>query len=214
MKLTQDMQWAKVGSLEKGQQITIQPQGTNAKLRGIQSHRNDTENALPGMRSALNLPEVGIRKGKAREGIRRGDVITSMENPRSREDAADNGRFVVRPAHGVARVLLTVERDKVEDVVYAGSTVEAWGIGLTATGGSAVILGLAIGLSGDGDWGSAIIGAFLLVGGAPLVLGGVPLWISGAVDKSDQRQLYEFDAKTGMFNTPTQPGTYKLTLRF
>ena len=110
--------------------------------------------------------------------------------------------------------LLTVERDKVEDVVYAGSTVEAWGIGLTATGGSAVILGLAIGLSGDGDWGSAIIGAFLLVGGAPLVLGGVPLWISGAVDKSDQRQLYEFDAKTGMFNTPTHPGTYKLTLRF
>jgi len=71
------------GSLEKGQQITIQPQGTNAKLRGIQSHRNDTENALPGMRSALNLPEVGIRKGKAREGIRRGDVITSMENTRN-----------------------------------------------------------------------------------------------------------------------------------
>ncbi len=71
------------GALEKGQQITIQPQGTSARLRGIQSHRNDTENALPGMRTALNLPEIGIRKGKARDGIRRGDVITTMEKTRS-----------------------------------------------------------------------------------------------------------------------------------
>ena len=110
--------------------------------------------------------------------------------------------------------LLTVERGKVEDIAYAGSTVEAWGIGLTVTGGAAVILGLAIGLNNNDDWGQAAIAGLLTVCGAPLVLGGVPLWISGAVDKSGQRQLYEFDAKTGMFNTPTQPGTYKLTLRF
>ncbi len=67
------------GLLKKGQQITIQPQGITAKLRGIQSHQNDAEHALPGMRTALNLPEVGIRKGKVRDGIRRGDVITAME---------------------------------------------------------------------------------------------------------------------------------------
>ena len=71
------------GLLNKGQKITIQPQGVTAKLRGIQSHKNDADKALPGRRSALNLPEIGIRKGKVRDGIRRGDVITAMEQATS-----------------------------------------------------------------------------------------------------------------------------------
>jgi selenocysteine-specific elongation factor len=71
------------GRLKKGQKITIQPQGVTAKLRGIQSHQNDTDHALPGMRTALNLPEIGIRKGKVRDGIRRGDVITAIEQTSS-----------------------------------------------------------------------------------------------------------------------------------
>lgn len=68
------------GRLEKGQKVTIEPQGITAKLRGIQSHRHDADHTLPGIRAALNLPDVGIRKGKIRDGVRRGDVITAINN--------------------------------------------------------------------------------------------------------------------------------------
>ena len=68
------------GSLEKGQKVLIQPQGITAKLRGIQSHRHDADHTLPGIRAALNLPDIGIRKGKIRDGVRRGDIITAINN--------------------------------------------------------------------------------------------------------------------------------------
>ena len=64
------------GRFEKGQSVVVQPGGDEAGLRGIQSHRSSAEVALPGTRTALNLPDVGIRKGKTRDGIRRGDVVT------------------------------------------------------------------------------------------------------------------------------------------
>ena len=64
------------GCFEKGQKVTVQPNDAEANLRGIQSHRSATEIAVPGTRTALNLPDIGIRKGKVRDGIRRGDVVT------------------------------------------------------------------------------------------------------------------------------------------
>ncbi len=65
------------GHFAKGQKITLQPQGVEAGVRGIQSHNSDAGTAAPGTRAALNLPDIGIRKGKAREGVRRGDVVTA-----------------------------------------------------------------------------------------------------------------------------------------
>ena len=109
--------------------------------------------------------------------------------------------------------VMSVNRSDVQEVEYAGDSTEKWGIGLTATGGGTALLGLVVLNTGDG-WGAAIIGAMLIGASAPLVLTGVPLWIAGALKKDEQRDLYEVDAQTGMFNTPTQPGTYNLTLRF
>ena len=110
---------------------------------------------------------------------------------------------------------VSVNRSEIEGVDYAGDAAESWGIGLTATGGAAVLLGLTLALNTGDGWAGALIGGVLTVGGAPLVLTGVPLWVAGAVKKSDQRTIYENDEKAaGMFQSPTQPDTYKLTLRF
>src|SRR5437867_1337761 len=46
----------------------------DARIRSIQSHGCELENAQPGMRTAISLPDVGIGDGPAR--IKRGDVIT------------------------------------------------------------------------------------------------------------------------------------------
>lgn len=64
------------GSFEKSQKIVIQPQGSDATIRAIQSHSSQLENCKPGMRTALNLPDIEILKGKSKEGIRRGDTVT------------------------------------------------------------------------------------------------------------------------------------------
>ena len=72
------------GTFSKGQKVTVQPQGAEANLRSIQSHNSDSGIAHPGMRTALNLPDVDIRKGKSRDGIRRGDVVTAGGGESSR----------------------------------------------------------------------------------------------------------------------------------
>ena len=63
------------GRLRRGQRIRIEPQGFEARIRSIQSHRSGLECAEPGMRTAINLPDVAIGDGPGQ--IKRGDVITS-----------------------------------------------------------------------------------------------------------------------------------------
>src|SRR5437764_12984168 len=62
------------GRLHRGEGVVIQPQKFDARIRSIQSHGCELENAQPGMRTAISLPDVGIGDGPAR--IKRGDVIT------------------------------------------------------------------------------------------------------------------------------------------
>ena len=64
------------GKFEKGSAALVQPYAQKASLRNVQSHSQDCEAVLPGTRTALNLPELAIRSGRSREGIRRGDVVT------------------------------------------------------------------------------------------------------------------------------------------
>ena len=54
----------------------IQPQGTETTIRSIQNHNSQLDDCKPGMRTALNIPDIEILKGKSKEGIRRGDTIT------------------------------------------------------------------------------------------------------------------------------------------
>jgi selenocysteine-specific elongation factor len=62
------------GQLRHGQNVVVQPQNFEARVRSIQSHGSDLEAAQPGMRTAINLPDVAIGDGPGQ--IKRGDVIT------------------------------------------------------------------------------------------------------------------------------------------
>jgi selenocysteine-specific elongation factor len=61
------------GSLQRGQTVAIQPRKISARVRSLQSHNRDLDNAQPGMRTALNLPDVPV----GTDGIQRGDVVTT-----------------------------------------------------------------------------------------------------------------------------------------
>ena len=69
------------GQLHRGQNIIVQPHIFEAHIRSIQSHRSELECARPGMRTAINLPDVAIGDGPAQ--IRRGDVITAVDPGRA-----------------------------------------------------------------------------------------------------------------------------------
>ena len=65
------------GQFRRGQNVVVQPQNFEARIRSIQSHRSELECAQPGMRTAINLPDVAIGDGPAQ--IKRGDVITAVD---------------------------------------------------------------------------------------------------------------------------------------
>jgi selenocysteine-specific elongation factor len=65
------------GQLHRGQSVIVQPQDFAARIRSIQSHGSELECAQPGMRTAINLPDVAIGDGPGQ--IKRGDVITAVD---------------------------------------------------------------------------------------------------------------------------------------
>jgi len=69
------------GELRRGQKVVVQPQNLEVRIRSIQSHSCELESAKPGMRTAINLPDVAI--GASPEQIKRGDVISSLDLGRS-----------------------------------------------------------------------------------------------------------------------------------
>lgn len=58
------------GQLHRGQQVVVQPSGRTARIRRMQSHNKDVDASGPGMRTALNVPDLGA------DEVRRGDVVT------------------------------------------------------------------------------------------------------------------------------------------
>jgi selenocysteine-specific elongation factor len=58
------------GSLRRGQQIVVYPTNLETRIRSIQSHGQELEVAQPGMRTAVNLPDLRV------DQIKRGDVVT------------------------------------------------------------------------------------------------------------------------------------------
>ena len=67
------------GTLRRGQAAVLQPSGKSTRVRTLQSHNREVELAVPGTRSALNLPDVAHQSELESEGVRRGDVITVAE---------------------------------------------------------------------------------------------------------------------------------------
>jgi len=60
------------GSIRRGQDVVVQPRNISARIRSIQNHGRDIEMAQPGMRTAMNLPDVSIGEKE----MQRGDLIT------------------------------------------------------------------------------------------------------------------------------------------
>ena len=58
------------GSLRRGQQIVFHPTNLETRIRSIQSHGCEVEVAGPGMRTAINVPDLHV------DQINRGDVVT------------------------------------------------------------------------------------------------------------------------------------------
>jgi selenocysteine-specific elongation factor len=58
------------GSLRRGQQIVLYPNNLETRIRSIQSHGRELEVAQPGMRTAINLPDLRV------DQIKRGDAVT------------------------------------------------------------------------------------------------------------------------------------------
>lgn len=105
------------GALRRGQQIIVYPTNLEARIRSIQNHGLELEVAQPGMRTAINLPDIPVNQ------IKRGDAVTvpGLGGPGSilvvlleksarfsREDHAvapplKNGSFVY-VHHGTSRV--------------------------------------------------------------------------------------------------------------
>ena len=56
------------GKVARGQSVVVQPGGTVAKVRSVQSHGRDVQSAGPGSRVAVNVPELA--------GVGRGAVVT------------------------------------------------------------------------------------------------------------------------------------------
>src|SRR5437868_4072026 len=61
------------GSIGRSQHVVVQPRNTSTHVRSIQSHGRDLETAQPGMRTAMNLPDVAIGEKE----LRRGDLVTA-----------------------------------------------------------------------------------------------------------------------------------------
>jgi selenocysteine-specific elongation factor len=58
------------GSLRRGQQIVVYPSNLETRIRSIQSHGHELEVVQPGMRTAINLPDLRV------DQIKRGNVVT------------------------------------------------------------------------------------------------------------------------------------------
>ena len=58
------------GCLRRGQQVVVYPTNHETRIRSIQSYDQEVEVAHPGMRTAVNLPDLRV------DQIKRGDVLT------------------------------------------------------------------------------------------------------------------------------------------
>jgi selenocysteine-specific elongation factor len=72
------------GSIRRSQDVVVQPRNVSARVRSIQNHGRDIEMAQPGMRTAMNLPDVSIGEKE----MQRGDLITvqSLGSPNAMID--------------------------------------------------------------------------------------------------------------------------------
>lgn len=62
------------GSISTGDKLTTYPSGLSTNIRSIQNHSSSVSEAKPGMRTALNLPDLPL-SAKGKKGISRGHLL-------------------------------------------------------------------------------------------------------------------------------------------
>jgi selenocysteine-specific elongation factor len=62
------------GALSVGTQLTAYPSGLKTHVRAIQNHSTTLDQAVPGMRTALNLPDLPLTT-KGKKGVSRGHLL-------------------------------------------------------------------------------------------------------------------------------------------
>ncbi len=62
------------GALATGDQLTAFPAGLRTHVRSIQNHASSLDQAVPGMRTALNLPDLPLTT-KGKKGVSRGHLL-------------------------------------------------------------------------------------------------------------------------------------------
>jgi selenocysteine-specific elongation factor len=88
------------GPINVGDTLTLKPVELNTKVRFIQSHQHPLETALPGMRTALNLPDLPI-DAPGKSGAQRGHTLTT-ENSGETTDTLDvQLQRLARPIPGI-----------------------------------------------------------------------------------------------------------------
>ncbi|MBI4025974.1 MAG: selenocysteine-specific translation elongation factor [Verrucomicrobia bacterium] len=101
------------GVLHREQTVVVQPGGATARIRAIQSHHQDAASIGPGTRTALNLPELTIkRKGRVEPGdsiVQRGDTITLPELGRASHTLDAWIERSARPLEGRANMARPLE---------------------------------------------------------------------------------------------------------
>ncbi len=105
------------GKISRGQPVAVQPGGVTSRVRTVQSHNAEFETAIPGSRTALNIPDL-----HADETIRRGDVVTLAEvgKPTSVIDAVL--QKCARPAWGKSSSLTRPLKNALRIRVHHGTT--------------------------------------------------------------------------------------------
>jgi len=64
------------GALHRGDEVVVQPHGSTAKIRTLQNHNSKVDTSLPGMRTAVNIPDAEILDRSHRDGVHRGATVT------------------------------------------------------------------------------------------------------------------------------------------
>jgi selenocysteine-specific elongation factor len=92
------------GTFRQGDKVVIQPRNLPARVRSLQSHGREVDLAVPGTRTAINLPELEIG-----HDIQRGDVVAAAELENSSllgVGLEKSSRSPARPLKNHARVYL------------------------------------------------------------------------------------------------------------
>ena len=66
------------GGLTIGDRVILQPEGLPVHVRAIQNHNASISNIRPGMRAAVNIPDIALDSRKEK-GVKRGQILTLPE---------------------------------------------------------------------------------------------------------------------------------------